>query len=310
MRKNLNYNQGMKKKEKIVAAPEALTAMQRFNRAIKNLRLASFIATIVSLLWNTAFSLYIIFSRFGSYPVFGYVSLGILAVYIGISAGFFAYAKNNKERNKAVKDYKRGVGIFKGVLNLLYAAMLVTIIAGARGADNSFMTAFITLLFAIVSLSIKVAIFSISKVMPKLFKFGAEIAIEVAEEKIKEYKLGSAVLKFAQKKKRANKGEESGENKISESLTKNLRADTLTGGKTDNKSIKGDEDSVAFWLGKGFGALLQSAKCKLKAKIQNSKEQRKEKKEQKKKDKEELIGKLVNEKIDSFQSDFQTAADK
>ncbi len=82
------------------------TAMQELKDKIAVFQKLSLAWTIISLLFSTAFLIYSVFAKFGN-PIYRYVSLGALGIYVLIFLSLFIFAVEGKKKNQKNKKQER-----------------------------------------------------------------------------------------------------------------------------------------------------------------------------------------------------------
>ena len=104
------------------------TAMQELKDKIALLQKFSLAWTIISMIISTGFLIYSVFGKFGE-PTYRYVAFGILGAYILVFIALLIFASEGKKKKRMLlKTYKTGIAVFKGILNIVYCALTITVL--------------------------------------------------------------------------------------------------------------------------------------------------------------------------------------
>ncbi|MGN1097154.1 MAG: hypothetical protein ACI4QU_04895 [Christensenellales bacterium] len=178
------------------------TAMQELKDKIAVFQKLSLAWTIISLLFSTAFLVYSVFTKFGN-PIYRYVSLGALGIYVLIFLSLFIFAVEGKKKKRMLlKTYKTGISVFKAILNVIHTVLTISVVLSSVSGSEinkvvSLLVAILTILFAALTIVFKLVTLILTNVIPKLAKLGAQIAKEAIDEKIKESKTLTNIVTYA-----------------------------------------------------------------------------------------------------------------
>lgn len=178
------------------------TAMQELKDKIAVFQKLSLAWTIISLLFSTAFLIYSVFAKFGN-PIYRYVSLGALGIYVLIFLSLFIFAVEGKKKKRMLlKTYKTGISVFKAILNVIHTVLTISVVLSSVSGSEinkvvSLLVAILTILFAALTIVFKLVTLILTNVIPKLAKLGAQIAKEAIDEKIKESKTLTNIVTYA-----------------------------------------------------------------------------------------------------------------
>ena len=186
------------------------TAMQELKDKIALLQKFSLAWTIISMIISTGFLIYSVFGKFGE-PTYRYVAFGILGVYILIFVALLIFASEGKKKKRMLlKTYKTGIAVFKGILNVVYCTLTITVLLYSfSGSETerilSWVVTIATLVFAVLSIVFKIVVLILSNLIPKLAKLGAQAAKEAIEEKINESPTLTQVVNYVKKRETKKK---------------------------------------------------------------------------------------------------------
>ena len=186
------------------------TAMQELKDKIALLQKFSLAWTIISMIISTGFLIYSVFGKFGE-PTYRYVAFGILGAYILIFIALLIFASEGKKKKRMLlKTYKTGIAVFKGILNVVYCTLTITVLLYSfSGSETerilSWVITIATLVFAVLSIVFKIVVLILSNLIPKLAKLGAQAAKEAIEEKINESPTLTQVVNYVKKRETKKK---------------------------------------------------------------------------------------------------------
>ncbi len=186
------------------------TAMQELKDKIALLQKFSLAWTIISMIISTGFLIYSVFGKFGE-PTYRYVAFGILGAYILVFIALLIFASEGKKKKRMLlKTYKTGIAVFKGILNIVYCALTITVLLYSfSGSETekilSWIITIATLVFAVLSIVFKIVVLILSNLIPKLAKLGAQAAKEAIEEKINESPTLTQVVNYVKKRETRKK---------------------------------------------------------------------------------------------------------
>ena len=109
-----------------------------------------------------------------------------------------------------LKTYKTGIAVFKGILNVVYCSLTITVLLYSfSGSETerilSWVVTIATLVFAVLSIVFKIVVLILSNLIPKLAKLGAQAAKEAIEEKINESPTLTQVVNYVKKRETKKK---------------------------------------------------------------------------------------------------------
>lgn len=186
------------------------TAMQELKDKIALLQKFSLAWTVISMIISTGFLIYSVFGKFGE-PTYRYVAFGILGAYILIFIALLIFASEGKKKKRMLlKTYKTGIAVFKGILNVVYCSLTITVLLYSfSGSETerilSWVITIATLVFAVLSIVFKIVVLILSNLIPKLAKLGAQAAKEAIEEKINESPTLTQVVNYVKKRETKKK---------------------------------------------------------------------------------------------------------
>lgn len=186
------------------------TAMQELKDKIALLQKFSLAWTVISMIISTGFLIYSVFGKFGE-PTYRYVAFGILGAYILIFIALLIFASEGKKKKRMLlKTYKTGIAVFKGILNVVYCTLTITVLLYSfSGSETerilSWVITIATLVFAVLSIVFKIVVLILSNLIPKLAKLGAQAAKEAIEEKINESPTLTQVVNYVKKRETKKK---------------------------------------------------------------------------------------------------------
>ena len=186
------------------------TAMQELKDKIALLQKFSLAWTIISMIISTGFLIYSVFGKFGE-PTYRYVAFGILGAYILVFIALLIFASEGKKKKRMLlKTYKTGIAVFKGILNIVYCALTITVLLYSFSGSEaekilSWIITIATLIFAVLSIVFKIVVLILSNLIPKLAKLGAQAAKEAIEEKINESPTLTQVVNYVKKRETRKK---------------------------------------------------------------------------------------------------------
>jgi len=120
--------------------------------------------------------------------------------------GFSKFPKKRKKKTrKRIKALKSGLAILKGISNILYIVMTITIMAGAASMNDahsvfSWIVISVALLLAVLWLSFKITLLVIKTVLPRLVRKNTYAVYNVINGKVQESeRLNRIIKKFSDK---------------------------------------------------------------------------------------------------------------
>ncbi len=140
------------------------------NRKMAEIKRAFFVWNIASLIFYTAFTLFVLFTQWGN-SVYLWVVLGITALYVTVFGLIIFFSRKNKKRLKGqIKDYKSGIRILRSLLKIAAFSLNITAFVGIFGNDAVGVRIFAYASLAIAALKILREIAAISGRRRKKFK--------------------------------------------------------------------------------------------------------------------------------------------
>ncbi len=145
----------------------------RVNRETSALRKISAIWTLVS----TAYAIVttcLFVSRDWVSSVVSYVLIAILAVYVLVFIGLIVFVVRDPQRGtKSTKAYKKGLGIFKAVINVVFLALTAVSLTGMAANDmnvGKWIMFVLTFVVAVVQLGLKICLLAMKLVTRHIAK--------------------------------------------------------------------------------------------------------------------------------------------